>query len=73
MFVCLCRAVTDRDIHHAVESGVSSFAQLQDELDVSTACGQCACEAQSVFDQKIAQEASKRGPVLAHALHFPSR
>ncbi len=70
MFVCLCKAVTDHDIRNAVESGVSSFDELKDELEVGTNCGQCACEAQSIFDDKIASEAAKRGPVNAPAIHL---
>ena len=62
MFVCLCKAVSDHDIHGAVEQGVSSFEELQAQLEVSTVCGTCECEAKSVFDQKLASEVSKRAP-----------
>lgn len=68
MFVCLCKAVSDHDIHGAVEQGVSSFEELQAELEVSTVCGACACEAQSIFDDKLALEVSKRTPKAVRAL-----
>jgi bacterioferritin-associated ferredoxin len=68
MFVCLCKAVTDQDIRSAVESGVSSFEELQNHTDVSTSCGRCVFEAQSIFDEKIAIEASKRGPANATSI-----
>jgi bacterioferritin-associated ferredoxin len=48
MIVCVCHRVSDHAIDRAVRSGCSSFAQLQDELRVSTQCGtcaDCACEA----------------------------
>ena len=42
MIVCVCRRVSDRDIHRAARDGVQSFDELQDELGVATACGGCA-------------------------------
>ena len=41
MIVCVCRRVSERDIQHAVRDGVGSFDELQDELGVATACGNC--------------------------------
>jgi bacterioferritin-associated ferredoxin len=41
MIVCVCRRVSDRDIHGAARDGVASFDALQDELGVATACGAC--------------------------------
>lgn len=73
MFVCLCKAVSDHDIHRAVERGVSSFAELQAELEVSTVCGTCACEAESVFDSKLATEVSRHAGPLATEVHLSNR
>jgi len=41
MIVCLCHRVSDRDIRHAVASGVRNFEMLQDETSVASACGCC--------------------------------
>lgn len=41
MIVCVCRRISDRDIASAVHGGCASFEQLQDELNVATACGAC--------------------------------
>jgi len=41
MIVCVCRRVSDRDIHRAARDGVGSFDDLQIELGVGTACGAC--------------------------------
>jgi bacterioferritin-associated ferredoxin len=41
MIVCVCRRVSDRDIHRAAREGVPSFDELQAELGVATACGAC--------------------------------
>ena len=44
MIVCICHRVSDRDIAHAARHGCASFDELQDELGVATACGDCARE-----------------------------
>lgn len=41
MIVCVCRRVSDRDIHRAAREGVSSFDDLQADTGVGTACGSC--------------------------------
>lgn len=51
MYVCICRAVTDRDIHSAVRKGQRSLACLQESTGVGSACGRCREHAQSVLDE----------------------
>jgi len=58
MFVCLCKAVTDHQIRDAVDTGVSSFEDMQAQLAVSTVCGGCACEVKMVIEQKLKSELS---------------
>ena len=60
MFVCLCKAVTDHQIRDAVDTGVSSFEDMQDHLSVSTVCGGCACEVKRVIEAKLKIELSSR-------------
>jgi len=62
MFVCLCKAVTDHQIRDAVDTGVSSFEDMQSHLSVSTVCGGCACEVKRVIEQKLKSELSSRAP-----------
>lgn len=42
MYVCICNAVTDKDIIQAAENGASSLKDLRNELNVATCCGRCA-------------------------------
>lgn len=42
MYVCICRQVTDRDIHKAVAQGACRMRDLREQLGVSTQCGKCA-------------------------------
>ncbi len=42
MYVCICNAVTERQIHASVEQGSATLADLQFDLGVATCCGCCA-------------------------------
>ena len=42
MYVCVCHAVTDRQIREAALQGASSLKDLRRELGVTTDCGRCA-------------------------------
>lgn len=42
MYVCVCNAVTDRQIREACCNGACSMRQLNRELGVGNCCGRCA-------------------------------
>jgi bacterioferritin-associated ferredoxin len=42
MYVCVCHAVTDRDIESAIAEGCCSLRQLREQLGVGKTCGRCA-------------------------------
>jgi bacterioferritin-associated ferredoxin len=42
MYVCICRAVTDRDVRECARQGVDSLRGLRRELGVASECGKCA-------------------------------
>jgi bacterioferritin-associated ferredoxin len=42
MYVCVCQAVTERQVRDAVEQGVSSLRGLRETLGVASECGRCA-------------------------------
>ncbi len=44
MYVCMCEAVTDHDIHHAVEEGASTVAEVMACTRAGTRCGACRPE-----------------------------
>jgi bacterioferritin-associated ferredoxin len=58
MYVCLCRAVTDKAIKQAVENGCDTFREVRDELDVGTCCGMCVPETRHLIDETLAKLAS---------------
>jgi bacterioferritin-associated ferredoxin len=49
VIVCICRRVSDRDIHLAVREGARSFEDVQGDLGVATACGSCLDCARSTW------------------------
>ena len=49
MYVCVCNAVTDRDIKEAANDGVETFQHLCQELNVATCCGRCATCAKNIL------------------------
>lgn len=54
MYVCLCHAVTESNIHHAVLRGACSLRDLRNELKVATQCGRCATCAKTCLNQALA-------------------
>ncbi|MBX2847188.1 MAG: (2Fe-2S)-binding protein [Acidiferrobacterales bacterium] len=60
MFVCLCKAVTDHQIHDAVDAGVTSFETMQQELGVASVCGSCTCEVKQLMTKKFNQNLSAK-------------
>jgi len=53
MYVCICQAVTEKEIHAAIDSGVCSLEELQERLKVSTCCGACAASVEDCLQQKV--------------------
>ncbi|MDE0853129.1 MAG: bacterioferritin-associated ferredoxin [Nevskia sp.] len=51
MYVCVCRAVSDRKIRQAVEQGACSVRALKDQLGVGSVCGRCVPEARQLIHQ----------------------
>jgi bacterioferritin-associated ferredoxin len=49
MIVCVCKAVSDRQIRNAVKGGASSLRDLTRELGVGTCCGKCLPEAKAAL------------------------
>lgn len=52
MYVCICHAVTDRQIRACIEDGATSLRELRAELKVGTQCGKCACDVRALLKQQ---------------------
>ena len=69
MIVCVCRRVSDRQIHDAAADGAHSLECLQFELGVATQCGRCAdCASRVLCDARAAHHAQHGAAQPMHLL-----
>lgn len=66
MYVCLCKAITDKQIKDAVDSGAQSFRDVRKTLGVATECGKCACYANGIINDQLRLQAEQ--PSLFYAI-----
>jgi bacterioferritin-associated ferredoxin len=52
MYVCICNAITDKQIRRAARKGASSLYELSAELGVAAGCGSCASSAQAILEEE---------------------
>ena len=57
MYVCICKAVTDRQIRRAAATGVDNLYELRERLGVGEGCGTCASDAQDILNDSAAGRA----------------
>jgi bacterioferritin-associated ferredoxin len=65
MYVCVCQAVTERQVREAVENGVTSMRGLREQLGVASECGRCARCAHGIL--KECGNCPRRSDALASA------
>lgn len=53
MYVCICHAVTEKDIHKAVKQGICSMKMLSEAMAVSSQCGSCNAYACQVLQEAL--------------------
>ena len=56
MYVCLCQAVTDRDIRAAAARGARDIDRLGETLRLGIRCGRCKETAQAIIAEHLAEE-----------------
>jgi bacterioferritin-associated ferredoxin len=42
MYICVCNAISERQVQEAIAQGAADLGDLQATLGVATCCGQCA-------------------------------
>ncbi|MGD9946662.1 MAG: (2Fe-2S)-binding protein [Burkholderiaceae bacterium] len=50
MIICVCRAVSDRQIRSVVQKGASSMAEVRSELGTGECCGKCSRQVRELID-----------------------
>lgn len=68
MYVCICNAVTDKDIRRAAATGVGNLYELQEQLGVATRCGSCADHAREILNEVHGQQ-HRATPTLYVPVH----
>ena len=53
MYVCICNAITDKQIRKAAESGIEDLWTLQRELGVAAGCGSCIEVASEILNESV--------------------
>ena len=56
MYVCICKAVTEREIRCAVEDGARTVRALRKELGCTGQCGKCKPQVKEIRDDVLAQQ-----------------
>jgi bacterioferritin-associated ferredoxin len=56
MIVCVCKAVSDRQIKNAVRGGATRVRDLTRQLGVGTCCGKCLPEAHATLSACLSSE-----------------
>lgn len=51
MYICICKAVTDKEIRRAAANGADNLYELRKALGVASGCGSCADMAQSILEE----------------------
>lgn len=58
MYICICQAITDRQINKAIDAGIDSMDQLRDTLGVASCCGSCETDAEALIQASRSTEPS---------------
>lgn len=60
MYVCICNAITAKEIREAVEDGITNLWDLQNALGVAAGCGSCKDVAMSVLGESLSERKTSR-------------
>ena len=56
MYVCLCNAVTDKEIAQAVSDGASILSSVENTTGAATGCGSCKRNTEIIIDQCLSEK-----------------
>lgn len=71
MYVCICRAVSDKAVKREIDDGACTVRALKDRLGLGSVCGRCVPEARAMIEQATASQhpipLSALSPMMASA------
>ncbi|MFK7822549.1 MAG: bacterioferritin-associated ferredoxin [Oligoflexales bacterium] len=62
MYVCLCNAVSDKQIKKAISDGASSVEEVQQVSNVGKNCGSCIFAVQEIIDREVGEKKENSEP-----------
>ena len=65
MYICICRAIRDRDVDAAVRAGARRPVDVFRACGKSPQCGSCACDMRERIETTIGREQAAAPAVLA--------
>jgi len=65
MYVCICKAVTDREIRSAVLDGATTVRALRKQLGCTGQCGKCKQQVREIRDETLVELRETSLPGLA--------
>jgi len=69
MYVCICRAVTERQIETAIAQGARTVRDLRNELGIVDECGRCAvCALECLTEARAAADGTGTRPCRSACL-----
>ena len=63
MYICVCKAVSDKRIRQLVDEGATSMRELKQCLGVGSQCGKCVPAAQELLTQTLLQQTKFSNPI----------
>jgi len=55
MYVCLCKNITDNQIHKAINDGATCMRDLNNQVGGASQCGKCGLYARQMLRQACGQ------------------
>ena len=68
MYICVCKAVSDKRIHREVNAGAVSLRDLRERTELGTCCGKCVPDARRVLTEALARQPAPRAPMPAYGM-----
>ena len=67
MYVCICNAITEKQVRDAATTGATNLLSLQAKLGVGTGCGSC----KEMASEILAEYRQRPGPHAQPQLYQP--
>lgn len=57
MYICICKKITDKQIHQEIENGATTLDELSNRLGVASQCGKCGKCVRNMIRRKASKMA----------------